>query len=78
MSLLTYLLIFTRDNSRIGHGEPVEDVELSGEGVQLELYVRPVGERQRRHATAGVHVETVDEFTGDVEQTQEVINTDAC
>ena len=75
--LPTYLLAYSRDDSRISHGEPVEDVELGGEGVELKLNVRSVGERQCRYATAGIDVQTVDELTTDVEKTQEVVNTDA-
>lgn len=58
------------------HGECVENVESVVEGVELELYVRSLGERERRYLTAGVHVQTVDELAAHVEQRQEVADAD--
>ena len=62
---------------QVRHGESVEYVELVGEGVELELDVRSVGERQRRYPAVGVlRVERVDQFATDVEQTAEVGDAD--
>ena len=53
--------------SLVSHGESVEDIELTGERVELKLYVRLIGEGQRRYLTARVDVDAVDEFAADVE-----------
>ena len=64
-------------DSLVCHGERVEYVLSVGEGVELELYVGPVGEGQSGYLAAGVDVKTVDQLTTNVEQTHEVCVADA-